>query len=108
MAVQYGAGTREASRKREPRDRIRRKAWAESSRHRPQQAVLERAKEVVEHSEGRAGPGLWTRRTETAYVIFSSFIRLPLRIAIWAASLRNDAFKTRSTVTGQLNGTSVP
>ena len=43
-----------------------------------------------------------------AHSIRSSLVRLPLRIAALSASLRNFAFRTRSTVTGQLNGTSVP
>ena len=43
-----------------------------------------------------------------AHSIRSNLVRLPLRIAALSASLRNFAFKTRSTVTGQLNGTSVP
>jgi hypothetical protein len=38
----------------------------------------------------------------------SSFVRLPLRMASLSASLRNGASRTRSTVTGQLKGTSVP
>ena len=42
------------------------------------------------------------------YEILKSFIKLPLKIAVLSASLRNFAFSTRSTVTGQLNGTSVP
>ena len=55
-------------------------------------------------------PGLRQRICMTAYcqLILSSFIRLPLRIATLSASLRNGALSTRSTVTGQLNGTSVP
>ena len=43
-----------------------------------------------------------------AYEILRSFIKLPLKIAVLSASLRNFAFSTRSTVTGQLNGTPVP
>ena len=35
-------------------------------------------------------------------------MRLPPRMASLSASLRNDAFKTRSTVTGQMYGRSVP
>jgi len=42
------------------------------------------------------------------YPIRSSRIRLPPRIAVLSASLRNDALSTISSVSGQLNGTSVP
>ena len=48
------------------------------------------------------------RRVMDSYVIRSSFIRLVLRIAVFSVSFRNVALSTRSTVTGQLNGTSVP
>jgi hypothetical protein len=50
MAIHDRAGTREPSRQREPRDRIGRKARAESSRHGPQQTILKRAEEVVEQA----------------------------------------------------------
>src|SRR5688572_5779415 len=50
-----------------------------------------------------------TTRDPNGYVvILNSLVRVPPRIASFSVLFRNGALRTRSTVTGQLNGLSVP
>ena len=46
--------------------------------------------------------------SRTYDVIRSIFVSVPLRMASFSLLFRNEALSTRSTVTGQLNGLSVP
>ena len=60
------------------------------------------------HPDHQSGDAMVERLDEGWKMIRATVDIIPPRMASFSALLRNDAFTTRSTVTGQLKGTSVP